>query len=158
MSTLTIRKSAPPDVALILSFIHKKADFDRALGGFSGQLQATEAKIQRALFSEIPFAYVLLAELDAEPVGFALYGFHFSSFAGQPNLWLDDLYVEPAARNQGVGSALMARLAEIARANDCTHLGWNADARNAEGLRFYQQLGAEIITLPENRRFLRWPG
>lgn len=156
MSDIIIRAAASNDVALIFDFISKKADFDRSIGGFSGQLNVTTEKIRHALFSNTPLAYALLAELDGVPIGFALYGFHFSSFAGQPNLWLDDLYVEPLFRNQGVGSALMQRLAEIARENDCTHLGWNADARNTSGLRFYQQLGAEIVTLPENRRFLRW--
>ncbi len=59
-------------------------------------------------------------------------------------------------RSQGAGEALMAQLAQIAKENDCTHLAWNADARNTRGLRFYDRLGAEIMEQHGNRCVLRW--
>jgi GNAT superfamily N-acetyltransferase len=98
----------------------------------------------------------LFAEISAHEVGFALYGFRYSSFAGQSNIWLDDLYVDDEMRSQGAGAALMAQLAQIAKENDCTHLAWNADARNTRGLKFYDRLGAEITEQHGNRCFLRW--
>ncbi len=156
---MNVRSATPNDVSLIFSFIQKKAEFDRHVGAFSGLLQATEDKIRQTLFGELPYAYVLFAEASRLEIGFALYGFRYSSFVGQPSLWLDDLYVEAAWRSQSAGAALMQHLAQIAQENDCTHLAWNADARNTRGLRFYGRLGAEITEQQGNRCFLRWvPG
>ena len=153
---MKIRSATTNDVSLIFSFIQKKAEFDRNIGAFSGMLQVSEDKLTKSLFGAIPFSYVLFAELLGREVGFALYGFRYSSFAGQPSIWLDDLYVDEAIRSQGAGAALMERLAQIAKKHDCTHLAWNADARNIRGLSFYDRLGAEIIEQRGNRCFLKW--
>jgi GNAT superfamily N-acetyltransferase len=153
---MKVRSATPNDVSLILSFIYKKAEFDRDIGAFSGELQVTEDKIRKILFGEIPFSYVLFAEDSELEIGFALYGFRCSSFIGQPSIWLDDLYVAEDCRSQGAGSALMARLAQISQQTYCTHLAWNADARNTRGLNFYRRLGAEITEQQGNRCFLRW--
>lgn len=151
-----IRLAKPTDVSLILSFIQRKAEFDRKIGAFSGELGVSEAKLFKSLFGAVPLAYVLLGENQGRDVGFALYGFRYSSFAGRPSLWLDDLYVDQAARNQGIGTALMQCLAHIAWDYECTHLGWTADARNAWGLKFYHRLGAEITEQYGNRCVFRW--
>ncbi len=153
---MKVRSAIPDDVLLIFSFIQKKSEFDRNIGAFSGVLQVSEDKIRKTLFGTIPFSYVLFAELSGHEVGFALYGFRYSSFAGQPSIWLDDLYVDEAHRSQGVGAILMDKLAQIAKANDCTHLAWNADARNTRGLSFYHRLGAKITKQHGNRCFLKW--
>ncbi|MBD2196280.1 MULTISPECIES: GNAT family N-acetyltransferase [Calothrix] len=153
---MKVRTATPEDVSLIFSFIQKKAEFDRSIGAFSGVLQVSEDKIHKTLFGAIPFAYVLFAEISQREVGFALYGFRYSSFAGQPSIWLDDLYVDDNMRSQGAGAALMSRLAEIAKQNDCTHIAWNADARNSRGLSFYHRLGAKITEHKGNRCFLIW--
>jgi GNAT superfamily N-acetyltransferase len=153
---MKVRSATSNDVSLIFSFIQKKAEFDRNIGAFSGVLQATEDKIRKILFGEIPFSYVLFAEDSGLVIGFALYGFRCSSFMGQPSIWLDDLYVDEDRRSQGTGAVLMNQLAQIAKEKDCTHLAWNADARNTRGLSFYHQLGAEIMEQHGNRCFLRW--
>jgi GNAT superfamily N-acetyltransferase len=153
---MRIRFANSDDVALIFSFIKKKAEFDRNIGAFSGELRTSEEKIRQTLFGKVPFAYVLFAETSGRENGFALYGFRYSSFAGQPSVWLDDLYVDEATRSRGVGAALMTQLAQIARENDCTHLAWNADGRNTRGLSFYHRLGAEITEQNGHRCFLRW--
>ncbi|MBW4517869.1 MAG: GNAT family N-acetyltransferase [Timaviella obliquedivisa GSE-PSE-MK23-08B] len=153
---MKVRPATPSDVPLIFSFIQKKSEFDRNIGAFSGVLQVSEDKIRRTLFGAIPFSFVLFAEFSAHEIGFALYGFRYSSFVGQPSIWLDDLYVDSEMRSKGAGAALMARLAQIAQENECTYLAWNADARNASGIRFYKRLGAEITEQHGNRCFLRW--
>ncbi|MDJ0634245.1 MAG: GNAT family N-acetyltransferase [Xenococcaceae cyanobacterium MO_188.B29] len=153
---MKVRVANPDDISLIFSFIQKKSEFDRDIGAFSGQLNTSKNKIHKTFFGKVPFAYVLFAESLEHEVGFALYGFRYSSFAGQPSIWLDDLYVDKDSRSQGAGAALMTRLAQIAAENDCTHLAWTADARNTLGLKFYRRLGAEIIEQKENRCFLRW--
>ncbi|MBH8553304.1 GNAT family N-acetyltransferase [Nostocaceae cyanobacterium CENA357] len=152
---MQIRPATLDDVSLIFSFIQKKSEFDRNIGAFSGVLRVSEDKIRQTLFRTNPFAYVLFAQFLECEIGFALYGFRYSSFVGQPSIWLDDLYVDQDVRNQGAGTALMARLAQIAKENNCTHLAWNADARNTRGLSFYHRLGAEITEQQGNRCFLK---
>jgi GNAT superfamily N-acetyltransferase len=153
---MKVRSATFDDVAVMFSFIQKKVEFDRNIGAFTGILQTSEDKIRKTLFGEIPFSYVLFAELSGREIGFALYGFRYSSFAGQPSIWLDDLYVNEDWRSQGAGEALMEHLAQIAKAHDCTHLAWNADARNTRGLGFYDRLGAKIVERNGNRYFLKW--
>ncbi|MEB3279716.1 MAG: GNAT family N-acetyltransferase [Lyngbya sp.] len=139
---MNVRPATVEDVSLIFSFIRKKSEFDRNIGAFSGVLQVSEDKIRNTLFGKIPFAYVLFVENDRREIGFALYGFRYSSFAGQPSIWLDDLFIEENSRGRGAGLMLMNYLAKIAVEYDCTHLAWTADARNLRGLNFYHRLGA----------------
>lgn len=151
-----IRAATQADIGLIFAFIQKKAEFDRHVGAYQGTLQTSENKILTTIFRPNPFAYVLFVEQQNHPVGFALYGFRYSSFAGQPSIWLDDLYVNEMNRSQGAGAALMQQLAHIAVDHNCTHIAWTADARNKPGLRFYHRLGAEIIKQENQRCFWQW--
>ncbi|NER48769.1 MAG: GNAT family N-acetyltransferase [Symploca sp. SIO1A3] len=153
---MKVRFAVPNDVPLILTFIKKKSEFDRKIGAYSGKIQVTEEKLHKTIFATVPFAYVLFAEKAERAVGFALYGFRYSSFAGQPSIWLDDLYVNEDMRSQGAGSALMSYLAQVAKNHDCTHLAWTADGRNTRGLSFYYRLGAKITEQKGNRCFLIW--
>jgi GNAT superfamily N-acetyltransferase len=153
---MNVRIAIPEDVPLIFSFIQKKIAFDRAIGAYSGIPSVTEAKLQKTLFGAIPFAHVWFATTPTQDVGFALCHFRYSSFAAQPSLWLDDLFVDEDARSQGAGTALMGHLAQIAQVHDCTHLAWNADAHNTRGLSFYHRLGAKITEQKDHRCFLKW--
>lgn len=151
-----LRTATVEDVPLIFSFIQKKSEFDRSIGAFSGEIQVSEDKLRQTLFGAFPFARVLFAEFSGQEIGFALYGFRYSSFAGQPSIWLDDLYVDNEMRNRGAGLALMKRLADIASEYQCSHLAWTADARNIAGIRFYHRLGAAITEQHGNRCFFKW--
>jgi GNAT superfamily N-acetyltransferase len=153
---MRVRSATSDDVSLILLFIQKKSEFDRSVGAFSGVIQTSEDRIRKTIFAAVPFAYVVFAEKSERAVGFALYGFRYSSFMGQPNLWLDDLYVDEEMRSQGAGAMLMSYLAQVAKDRNCTHLAWNADARNTRGLRFYDRLGAKITEQQGNRCCLTW--
>ena len=153
---MKVRTAKEAEIPLILAFIRKKAEFDRAIGAYQGKIQTSEAKIRQTIFNRYPFAYVLFAEDTTGVCGFALYGFRYSSFAGQPSIWLDDLYVDENRRGKGAGALLMDNLKQIALNNKCTHLAWTADARNVLGLKFYQRIGAEIIDQKGDRCFLNW--
>src|SRR6478672_11901114 len=106
---MRVREATAADVAEVLAFVRAKAQFDRELGAFGGDLDATEDLIRRHLFGPRPFAFVFLAGEPVTAVGFALYYFRYSSFRGRPSIWLDDLYLHPPARRQGVGHQLMGR-------------------------------------------------
>src|SRR5262245_8883386 len=142
---MEVREATLADAAEVLAFVRAKAEFDRGLGAFTGELGASEELIRRHLFGPRPFAFALLAGDPGRAVGFALYYFRYSSFRGRPSIWLDDLYVHPPARRLGTGRLLMGRLAEVAAAADCTHIAWVASASNAIGMGFYRRLGATIL-------------
>src|SRR5262245_48978512 len=142
---MKVREATSGDAAEVLAFVRAKAQFDRDLGAFAGDLGTSEELILRHLFGPRPFAFVLLAGDPGRTVGFALYYFRYSSFRGRPSIWLDDLYIHPPARRQGVGHLLMHRLAMVAAETDCTHIAWLASARNHSAMSFYKQMGAAII-------------
>ena len=119
---INIRFARASDLSQIYKFIQQKAEFDRSVGAYSGTIQTNEAKICQTIFSDRPFAHVLLAESPQSPIGFALYGFRYSSFVGQPSIWLDDLYIKEEMRSKGAGNLLMSKLRQIACENNCTHL------------------------------------
>jgi GNAT superfamily N-acetyltransferase len=144
-SPYRVRAAEPADIPTVLAFIGKKADFDREVGAFAGEVRTTEPALATALFGAPPLARALLLEQGAAAVGFAFFYFRFSSFAGRPSVWLDDLFVDPPHRRGGAGRAIMARLAAIAADAACTHLAWTADERNVAGMSFYRKLGAAIV-------------
>ncbi len=137
--TVTIRNAAPADVPRILRFVRELADFERA----SDKVVATEALLADALFADQPAAYAVIAEIDGEAVGMALYFFNFSTWTGWRGLYLEDLYVTPAARGAGVGGALLTHLAGIAVDRGCTRFEWAVLDWNENAIRFYLSNGAE---------------
>jgi GNAT superfamily N-acetyltransferase len=155
LSQLRIRHANETDLSLIFSFIQNKAEFDKQVGSFTGTLKATEAKLQKTLFNDNPFAKVLLAELAEEAVGFALYYFKYSSFAAQPSIWLDDLYVNSSRRAQRIGTTLLIHLTQVAQTHNCTHIAWAADVRNIAAVNFYKKMGAKVIEQKGNMLFFQ---
>lgn len=133
-----IRPAAPDDVPLILRFIRELADYERLLH----EVVATDDRLRETLFGARPAAEVVIAEGDGEPLGFALFFHSYSTFLAQPGLYLEDLYVRPEARGRGVGRALLAHLARLARERGCGRLEWWVLDWNEAALRFYRSLGA----------------
>lgn len=137
---IQIRLATVHDISLILDLIHQKAEFD----GCPNSVEATPARLMQTLFGESPLAYVLFAEVDGRPIGFASYFQTYSTFLARPGLWLDDLYVQPVLRGYGVGTALVNHLAAIAQSQQCGRIEWTVDTSNINGIQFYQKQGAQI--------------
>jgi GNAT superfamily N-acetyltransferase len=135
---LNIRAAEPADVELIYSLIIELARYERA----PEQVTGTPELLTEALFGEQRSAEALVAELDGEPVAYALYHGTFSTWECRPGLWLEDLYVPPEHRRGGIGRALLARVAAIAVARGCTRLEWTALHWNEPALDFYEKLSA----------------
>lgn len=135
---LSIREAEERDVPLILAFIRELAEYER----LSHAVVATEHDVRRFLFGARPAAEVLLASLDGEEVGFALFFHNFSTFAGRPGIYLEDLYVRGRARGRGVGRALLRRVARLAVERDCARLEWAVLDWNEPAIGFYGKLGA----------------
>lgn len=117
-----------------------KAEFD----GCRDALLATEEQLRQAFFSASPSAQVLLAVIDGQAIGLATYFPTFSTFLAQPGIWLDDLYVRERYRSHGVGKALMAELARIAKRRNCGRIEWTVALGNERGIAFYERHGATV--------------
>jgi GNAT superfamily N-acetyltransferase len=145
---VTFREAVESDVPRILGLLAKLADFD----GVPDAVEATAERLGRSLFGDPPMAHVVLAECSGRAVGLASYYFTFSTFLARPGVWLDDLYVEADVRSRGIGRALLAYVARVARSRDCGRVEWTAADWNERGLAFYRANGA---TIRESSRFCR---
>jgi GNAT superfamily N-acetyltransferase len=112
--SLTVRPAVPADVPLLLALIKELADYERA----PDQAVATPPLLHAALFGPRPSCEALVGLVAGQPQGFALYFTNFSTWLGRPGIYLEDLFVRPAARQRGLGKALLIELARIARTRD----------------------------------------
>lgn len=109
------------------------------------ELLATEMDLDELFFGDSANMYGLLAYRGGEAVGMASYYFNASTFVGKRGLYIEDLFVLPEHRRNGVGTALFHRLKEIAEEEDCARVEWRALDWNDTALDFYQQMGADIL-------------
>jgi GNAT superfamily N-acetyltransferase len=126
------------DLPAILRCIHGLAEYER----LAHECLATEELLRQSLFSPLPAAYVVLAQQDGETAGFALWFPSFSTFLGRPGIYLEDLFVFPAFRGQGIGRRLLAHLAAIAVEHGYGRLEWAVLDWNVDAIGFYESLGA----------------
>ncbi len=136
---LIIRKTSRDDIPLIFSLISELAEYEK----LSHSVTADENLLEKNLFGENKYAYVVIAEYEGVPVGQALYFYNFSTFKGKPGIYLEDLYVRPEYRNKGIGKALLNYLIELAREQDCGRVEWVVLDWNEPAINFYKSLGAE---------------
>lgn len=138
---ITFRDAQPGDTGLILSFIKGLAEYEHMLE----LVTADEALLQEWIF-EKKKAEVFFAVADGREVGFALYFHNFSTFLGRAGLYLEDLYVLPEYRGQGIGKAILKRLAQLAAERGCGRLEWWCLDWNQPGIDFYLSLKAEAMS------------
>lgn len=134
-----IRFGEPRDVALITQLIRELARYEK----LEHEVAATEEKVAKALFGKRPYAETLIAEVNGEPAGFALFFHNFSTFLAQPGIYLEDLFVVPEQRGRGVGRSLLERLAQVAVDRGCGRLEWAVLDWNKDAIKFYERLGAK---------------
>lgn len=142
MSSLNLRAATAEDVPTILGFIRELALYERE----PDAVYATESDLLRDGFGPHPRFRCLLAERDSTPVGFALFFTSYSTWRGHHGLRLEDIYVTPAARGQGIGRALLIHLAQIAVAEGCPRLEWDVLSWNTPAIGFYEKIGARMLT------------
>ena len=141
MSDLVIRPAAPADAGLVTGFIRELAEYER----LSHAVEASETDIARDLFGPSPRAFCDIAEADGEAIGFALWFYNYSTFKGRAGIYLEDLFVRPAARGRGAGKALLRRLAQRCVDEGLGRLEWAVLDWNAPAIGFYDSLGAEAL-------------
>jgi GNAT superfamily N-acetyltransferase len=138
MTEIGIRPASEEDVPLILSFIKELAEYER----LSHEVSATEELLRFHLFGERREAEVVIGQHADEPAGFALFFHNFSTFLGRPGIYLEDLYVKPAFRGNGIGRAMLVYLARLARERDCGRLEWSVLDWNEPAIGLYRGIGA----------------
>ena len=138
---LRIREAEPADVALIFSLIVELADYERARERVVG----TPELLAESLFGDDRVAEAVIAQVDGETAGFALWFRTFSTWLCRPGLWLEDLYVSPRLRRGGVGRALLGHVARVAVQRGYGRVEWSALHWNTLALDFYEALGAERL-------------
>jgi GNAT superfamily N-acetyltransferase len=142
-----IRDATIADIPIILQLIRDLATYERA----PSDVVATEEDLHEVLFGEAPAAKVVIAFEKAQPVGFAVYFFNFSTWLGRPGLYLEDLFVKPEMRGRGYGRDLLVHLAKIARDHNCGRMEWAVLTWNEPAIEFYKKLGA--VSLDDWRVF-----
>ncbi len=141
MDKLTIRPARPDDIPALLGMIQELADFE----DLSDQVVATESDYQESLFGEKPAAEALIAELDGEIAAYAIFFRTFSTFIGKAGLWLEDLYVKPQFRKNGIGKALLRSGAQIARNENAGRYEWSVLDWNKNAIDLYEKAGGTIM-------------
>jgi GNAT superfamily N-acetyltransferase len=136
---MALRRATRTDVPEILRLIRALAEYEK----LSGEVVASEAGLAQTLFGERPAAEVLLAEEGGRAVGFALFFQNYSTFLGKPGIYLEDLFVEPAFRGQGLGKQLLKAIARLAVERGCGRFEWAVLDWNEPAIGFYQSLGAK---------------
>ena len=137
-----LRPATIKDVPLILEFIRELAEYERE----PQAAVATVADLIRDGFSDAaPKFRATIAEWDGHPAGFAFYFYIYSTWQGQPGLYLEDLFVRPQFRGKRIGFGLLAHLAEIAVRENCYGMRWQVLDWNTPAIKFYKSLGGEFL-------------
>jgi GNAT superfamily N-acetyltransferase len=135
---VSVRPATIADLPLIVALIRDLAEYER----LSDKVCFDEATLGEHLFGPRPYAEAVIGEVDATPQGFALFFHNFSTFEGRAGIYLEDLFVRPAARGRGLGKALLLHLARLAVARGCARFEWSVLDWNEPAIGFYRKLGA----------------
>jgi diamine N-acetyltransferase len=139
--SLAIHRARRDELPLVLSLVGELAAYEK----LSHEVAATEAMIEAALFCDSPRLFCDIAEWNGEPAGFAVWFVNFSTFAGRFGIYLEDLFVRPQHRRNGIGKALLAHLARECVENGWAQLQWAVLDWNTPSIEFYKTLGAVLM-------------
>lgn len=146
--SITLRPATPEDIPEILSLVRDLAEYERS----PEEAKATASQMQRALFGDpkrdgkgAGIAECIMGEVDGKVEGLAVYFMNFSTWTGKPGIYLEDLFVRPAARGRGLGKALLSRVAAVAVERGLPRVDWLVIDWNEPAIGFYKSLGAVAL-------------
>ncbi len=137
----SLRPAKPGDVPRIVALIIELAEFEQ----LAHLVRATPETLHPHLFGPRPVAEAMVAEVQGEVVAFALFFTNFSTFLAKPGLYLEDLFVRPAHRGQGIGKALLSKLGALAVQRGCGRFEWSVLDWNQNAIALYEQMGAKVM-------------
>ena len=138
---MRIEPAITGDVPLIVALVTELAEFER----LAHEVRIDADRLHEHLFGPRPYAEAAMVRLGTETVGFALWFHNYSTFLGQPGLYLEDLYVQPHHRGSGLGKALLEHLGALAVERDCGRFEWSVLDWNETAIGFYQRMGAQVM-------------
>jgi GNAT superfamily N-acetyltransferase len=165
---ISVREATPEDVAQMHQMINELAEYEKA----PDEVIATELDLMKALFgrdfssveydqhdsisssgiANTPhgqpalYAFVIEDPEDAEQLaGMAIWFLNYSTWDGTHGVYLEDLYVRPQYRGQGMGKALMKRLAQVCIDNDYSRFQWWVLDWTQPAIAVYRALGAQAM-------------
>lgn len=138
---IDIRPAQPEDAPLICAFIHELAEYER----LTGECQATPKTVAASVFAPNPRVFCEIVERNGEPAGFALWFYSYSTFQAKHGIYLEDLFVRPQFRGNGLGKALMLELARRTVREGCGRFEWSVLDWNESSIDFYKSLGARAM-------------
>lgn len=136
---ISIRPATAADAQLIYDFIVDLAVYEKA----EHEVKTTVAELTTTMFGPGAKVKALICSIDGHSVGYAVYFYTFSTWLGKNGIWLEDVYVSPAARGKGAGKALLKHVAQIAVTEGCGRFEWSVLDWNTPSIEFYKALGAK---------------
>jgi GNAT superfamily N-acetyltransferase len=140
-SDLILRFAEPADSSVLFDLIQQLAEYEKLSHAVTGNIMA----LKEHLFGSPRYVEAILAEYAGEAVGFALFFHNYSTFLTKPGIYLEDLFVVPKYRRQGIGKALLSKLAQIAVERNCGRLEWSVLDWNESAQEFYRSMGGSIL-------------
>jgi len=138
---ITIRKAKKSDIPDILMLIKELAEYEKLLH----EVVTTEEQLEKVIFGEQKFVEVLIAEVDGKLAGQTIFFHNFSTFVGRPGLYIEDLYVRPDFRGNGIGKALLKEVINLAKERNCGRVEWVVLDWNKPAIYFYKSIGAKPL-------------
>lgn len=136
---MKIRNIEERDLAQVVGLLCEFAEFEK----LSAWCEVSENDLREAIFGAGKFVNCLVAENENSIVGYALFFPVFKSFRGERSMFLEDLYISPQMRGQGLGLKMLKEVARDAERQNCARLDWQALKWNTRAVEFYKNLGAE---------------
>ncbi|WP_138505249.1 GNAT family N-acetyltransferase [Nostoc sp. PA-18-2419] len=140
-SNLIVRFAQPEDYSILFKLIEGLAEYEKLSHAVTGNA----LELKEHLFGSHRYIEAILAEFTGQPVGFALFFHNYSTFLTKPGIYLEDLFVLPEYRRQGIGKALLTKVAQIAVERNCGRLEWSVLDWNESAQAFYRSMGASIL-------------
>jgi GNAT superfamily N-acetyltransferase len=140
-SNLIVRFAEPNDYSVLFKLIQGLAEYEKLSHAVTGDALA----LKEHLFGSHRYIEAILAESAGKAVGFALFFHNYSTFLTKPGIYLEDLFVLPEYRRQGIGKALITKVAQITVERDCGRLEWSVLDWNEPAKEFYRSMGASIL-------------
>lgn len=141
MTTLKVRLATPDDVSAIFAFSQALSEYEK----LAHEMVGTEEDLHKGLFGKRPYVEAMVAEIDGTVVGSATYFYNFSTFLMKPGIYLEDLFVLPEYRRQGIATALLKHLANYAVSQGCGRFEWSVLDWNKDAIAVYKKLGAVLM-------------
>jgi GNAT superfamily N-acetyltransferase len=136
---ISIRPATAADAQLVFDFIVELAVYEKA----RHEVKTSVAELAETMFGPAAKVKALICSIDGQPVGYAVYFYTYSTWLGKNGIWLEDVYVSPAARGKGAGKALLKHVAQIAVKEGCGRFEWSVLDWNTPSIEFYKSLGAK---------------